>query len=47
MESIGLLRGEADPGKKTLLDSPLLRIVRRTRTDEAPFYWVPRSLWTE
>jgi hypothetical protein len=44
-ESINLLRGEAAPEKKTSSDWPLLRIVRKTRMDQAPSYWVPRSLW--
>jgi hypothetical protein len=26
---------------------PLLRIMRRTRMDRAPFYWAPRSLWSK
>jgi hypothetical protein len=43
-ESIGLLRGELAPGRKTSLGWPLLRIMRRTRMDQAPFYWAPRSL---
>jgi hypothetical protein len=45
-ESIGLLRGEEAPGSKTLLGWLLLRIMR-TRTDQAPFYWAPRSLWSK
>jgi hypothetical protein len=36
-----------DPGRKVSFDWPLLRIVRRTRTDWAPFYLAPRSLWSE
>jgi hypothetical protein len=44
-ESISLLRGEPAPGRKTSLGWPLLRIMRRTRIDQAPFYWAPRSLW--
>jgi hypothetical protein len=46
-ESIGLLRREATPGRKTSSGWPLLRIMRRTRTDRAPFYWAPRSLWSK
>jgi hypothetical protein len=36
-ESISLLKGEAAPGRKMSLDWPLLRIVRRTRTEQTPF----------
>jgi hypothetical protein len=46
-ESISLLRGEAVLGRKMSLDWPILRIVRKTRTDWAPFYWAPRRLWSE
>jgi hypothetical protein len=45
-ESIGLLKGEVAAERKTSSDWPLLRIMRRTRTDQAPFYWSPRSLWS-
>jgi hypothetical protein len=43
-ESFGLLRGELTHGRKTLSDWPLLRIVRKTRIVQAPFYEAPRSL---
>jgi hypothetical protein len=33
-ESIDLLRGEVAAGRKSSLDWPLLRIVRRIRTDQ-------------
>jgi hypothetical protein len=46
-ENIGLLRGEVVPGRKTSLGWPLLRIKRRTRMDQVPFYWAPRSLWSK
>jgi hypothetical protein len=45
-ESISLLRGEAAPGRKNSLDWPLLRIIRRTRMDWAPFYWAVMSIWS-
>jgi hypothetical protein len=45
-EIIGLLRGEAAPGRKASSGWPLLRIMRRTRTDLALFYWAPRGLWS-
>jgi hypothetical protein len=41
MESIGLFRGEAAPGRKTSLGWPLLRILRRTRMDRAPSTGAP------
>jgi hypothetical protein len=46
-ENIGLLRGEVAPGRKTSSDWTLLRNMRRTRTDQVPFYSVPpsKSLW--
>jgi hypothetical protein len=37
-ESISLLRGEVALGRKTSLYWPLLRIMRRTRMDQGPFY---------
>jgi tRNA A37 threonylcarbamoyladenosine biosynthesis protein TsaE len=37
-QSIGLLRGEVAPGRKTSLVRSLLRIMRRTWTDQSPFY---------
>jgi hypothetical protein len=42
-ESIGVLRGEVVPGRRTVSGWPLLRIVRRTRTDWALFHWVPQE----
>jgi hypothetical protein len=35
------------PGRKTLSGWSLLRIIRRTRTDQAPFYWASRWLWSK
>jgi hypothetical protein len=46
-ESIGLFRGGMATGRKMLLEGPLLRIVRKTRTDWAPFYWAPKNLWSK
>jgi hypothetical protein len=46
-ESIGLPRTEVAPGRKTSSGWPLLRIMRRTREDQAPFFWAPRSLWSK
>jgi hypothetical protein len=37
-ESTSLLRVEVAPGRKTSSDWPLLRIIRQTRADRAPFY---------
>jgi hypothetical protein len=39
--------GELAPGRKTLLDWQAWKAMRRTMTDQAPFYWAPRSLWSE
>jgi hypothetical protein len=45
-KSISLLRGKAAPGRKISSGWSLLSIVRRTRAGKAPFYWVPRRLWS-
>jgi hypothetical protein len=37
-QSIGLLRGEVAPGRKTQLGRPILRIMKRIWTDQSPFY---------
>jgi hypothetical protein len=45
-ESISQLREKVVPGRKTSSGWQLLRIMRRIRMDQAPFYWAPRSLWS-
>jgi hypothetical protein len=45
-ENIGLLKGEAAPGRKTSLGWSLLSIMR-TKTNKCPFYWAPRGLWAK
>jgi hypothetical protein len=46
-ESISLLKGEATPGRKISSCWPLLRIMRRIRMDQAPFYWASKGLWSK
>jgi hypothetical protein len=44
-ENISPPTGEPVPGRKTLLIWKAWKAIRRTRMDQASFYWAPRSLW--
>jgi hypothetical protein len=46
-ENISPPTGESAPGRKTVSDWQAWKALRRTRTDWVPFYWAPRSLWSE
>jgi hypothetical protein len=44
-ENISLPAGEPAPGRKTLLFWQAWKAMRKTRTEQAPFYLGSRSLW--
>jgi hypothetical protein len=46
-ERNSLLREEAAPGRKTSSGWTILRIMRKIRLKQAPFYWASRSLWSK
>jgi hypothetical protein len=46
-ENIGFPAGKLAPGRKIFLDWQPQKALKRNRTDWAPFYWAPRSLWSK
>jgi hypothetical protein len=46
-ENISPLTGKSTSGRKTLSVWKAWKAMRRTRTNQAPFYWAPRSLWSK
>jgi hypothetical protein len=46
-ENISPPTGEPASGRKTLSIWQAWKAMRKNRTDQVPFYWDPRSLWSK